>query len=1201
MQDIHLVKKLVYGKFSPKPLLRGLLIMKITFVFILAAFLQVSARGYGQGITLKESNTPLGQVFKKIEKQTDYKFWYNDEALAKSRRVNVDVRNVTLVDVLKRIFENQPLSWTIVEKMVVVKLKTDQVEVAKVGDMVATADPIDIKGKVVNESGAPVEGVTVMVKNTNVSTNTDVNGEFSLSAVDGEAILVFTHVSMVEFELTVSGKKELVVKLRTKVSELGGVEVMNTGYQQISRERATGSFSKLDSANYHRRAGMGIIERLDGTVTGIYFDKKNGIAPIQIRGISSLGGGSPISSLLDPLIVIDNFPMDSRFNINSINPNDVESISVLKDAAAASIWGARAGNGVIVITTKGAKYNSRFQISVTSNLTITEKPDLFYNPRIAISDFVDIEQYLFNEEFYDNDINNTANWPVISPVVEILARRRDGVISDQEANTQIDVFRNLDTRNGLNDHLFRESLTQQHHIGFSGGSSTLGYQFSLGYNQSIPGIRGSNNAEQYTINSSTVFRPISNLEFQVGITFSQMEDKSVSLPEGLDAFPYLKLVNDQGTPLSIPYRNRKAYMDTVGGGALLNWNYNPLDEIRFSDNKAVSRFINFNLRGTYRFTNWLNLSIQYQNINQNITNRNHYSLQTYFVRDLINTFTNLNETNNDLRFPIPKGGILDLASSQSKGYNVRAALNFNKSWAGVHALSAMVTAEASENHGSIFSNRLYGYDDLTSSFRANMDYLTYYPIFYLSFPGSSANIPYGGGYSEQPLNRIISFLTNASYTYRDRYTIYASARRDGSNVFGVNTNNKWKPLWSAGFSWDLSKEKFYTISWMPQFRLRGSYGYSGNINTNGSGKLTISYSPFLTPLTNLPIVSVSSSPNPDLRWEQVRTINIGLDFRLLKNRLYGSFEVFHKKSTDVISLLPFDPTTGVSFFSVNNGSLKGRGFELNLSSINTNGKLKWSTNIGISHAKTIVTKVYNGGFKARDFVSSGQINPSEGRVAFGMSSYRWSGLDPLTGDPLGYFDHQQNTNYSSIFNDSVFNQRFHGSSIPQYSGFVMNSIRWKNFSLSAIISGRFDFYFRKPALVINHTGSMRGQSYTADYYLRWQKPGDEAYTNVPSVLYPVPSAVSQRNEFYRYAEIHVVRGDNIRLQDIRLAYQWENTGRNVVPIRNFQIFFYPNNLNLIIWRADSSYLDPEYSGGTTDPIAAPTPITWTVGVQVSFR
>jgi hypothetical protein len=344
-------------------------------------------------------------------------------------------------------------------------------------------------------------------------------------------------------------------------------------------------------------------------------------------------------------------------------------------------------------------------------------------------------------------------------------------------------------------------------------------------------------------------------------------------------------------------------------------------------------------------------------------------------------------------------------------------------------------------------------------------------------------------------------------------------------------------------------------------------------------------------LTN---ANVGTPPNPDLKWEETRILNLGTDFMVIGNRLNGSFEWFHKNSDNIVAQAPVDPTTGVNTFPVNYASLKTNGFEANLSSYNVKGIFSWTTNLGISYAKSIVTKFFGGKYKASDF-DSYSINPSVGKLAYGISSYKWAGLDPSNGDPRGYLNGQVSKNYIGILNDSVQNQVFNGSAIPLYSGFLNNTFNWKNFSFSFNITGRFDYYFRRPSTSSSTLATLlTGYS---DYSQRWQRPGDEATTAVPSFVYPI---VGSRDQFYTGAEINVLRADNIRLADARIQYSFGNEVSKKAPFRTIQIFAYANNINLILWRAEKSNFDPDFTAGTQFH-TAPIPRSLTFGANLNFK
>jgi TonB-linked SusC/RagA family outer membrane protein len=1179
------------AKWDGPPLLipQNLKVMKLTFFLLTAAFLQVSANALSQTISISGKDLPLETIFKEIKKQSGYVVFYNYELIKDAKLVTIAIKNATVQEVMNLSLKNQPLSYSIENRTIVLTRKP-----VTPGDNDSQNNlslPIDVKGRVVNEKEEPVEGATVTVKGTKTMTATDANGEFELRNIEGNAVLSFSGVNTEPLEVNVVGKTELLITLKTKVSALGEVQVtVNTGYEKIKPQNFVGSYSQLDSAAFHRRTGMNIINRLDGNVTGVLFDKKSGkgvLQTLQVRGLSTLTGLTQSASN-EPLIIVDNFPF--RQDLSAINPNDVESVSVLRDAAAASIWGAQAGNGVIVITTKRGKYNQPLTISVSSNITIQGKPDLYYSPQMSVAEFVDAEIFLFNKGAYNADLANVSSWPVISPVVEVLAKRRAGSISSLDSMEQIDAYKSLDVRRDMDKYVYRRGVLQQHYVSLSAGNNVLSYNMSAGYNRTLNNIKRSRPDDQLTLKTNAEFRPIKNLEISAGIDYSQVANRSAGFSLQGKQAPYTRLADAEGHILAVPLSRRMGYVDTVGAGNLLDWWYRPLNEIGFSDNNQTARLIQLNTRVAYRFTSWLNANVSYQYTTQLLEAKNYHSTHTYFTRDLINQYTNLSQSNPNLRNPVPLGGILDVSHTTGKTQNIRGQLNFNKIIASKHSITSLVAAEISEGSSSGDQTRFYGYDESNGSYKTTIDYATSFPM-YGGF--GSRQIPNGSSITPSGMLRFVSFLGNVSYSYDGKYAFYASARKDGSNLFGVNTNRKWKPLWSAGGSWNISKEKFYRIKWLPSLRLRTSFGYTGNPG-NATGVATITYNGAPAPRTNLPIALLNEAPNPDLRWEKVRIINVGLDFSLFNNRLSGSIEAYQKKSTDIIAATSFAPSTGVSAFIINTANLRANGFDININSKNIVGVFSWQTSFGLSHAKTIVTKLHanSSAYNAERFISHGQ-NALEGQIVYGMASYRWAGLDPLTGDPRGYLNKQISTNYAAIFNDTVGNQLFHGSSIPLYFGFINNSFSWKRFTLSANISYRLDFYFRRPTISYGAlTAFWQGH---ADYSLRWQKPGDEQYTTVPSFTFPQDP---YRDQFYQYSEVTVQRGDNIRLQDIRLQYDWSNRDTRKLPFKTLQLFFYANNLNLVLWQKSKSGVDPDFEGGAS--FINPTPVSLTTGFTLGF-
>lgn len=336
--------------------------MRLTTILILATCLQASARGNAQTVSLNVKDQPLAAVFKEIKKQTGYSFFYKVSLKNKFRNVTVQLKNARLEQALEEVLKNQGLAYEIVSKTVVIK-ERPSISFQPSSNALPAGPPIDVHGRIVNEKGDPV-AASIVVKGTGKGTSTNDNGEFELKGVDDNATLVISGVSIESFEVKVNGRSELVMnaRMKTTIGENITIEA-NTGYQRVKPNEVTGSLVVVDNKTLNQQVGSNILNRLDGVAAGVIFPKQNlqNGPNFMIRGLSTINGPK------NPLIVVDNFPYDG--DINNINPNDVENITVLKDAAATAIWGAQRGaNGVIVITTKKGRFNQPLKVDFNSNI-----------------------------------------------------------------------------------------------------------------------------------------------------------------------------------------------------------------------------------------------------------------------------------------------------------------------------------------------------------------------------------------------------------------------------------------------------------------------------------------------------------------------------------------------------------------------------------------------------------------------------------------------------------------------------------------------------------------------------------------------------------------------------------------------------------------------------------------------------------------
>lgn len=1056
-----------------------------------------------------------------------------------------------------------------------------------------TSPVTHITGSVYAPDKTPLAGAVITLQHKRNPFLADSKGRFDLTLSRFPDTLRVTNTGYFTktILLTRGMALPLLIELLPKTTTLDEV-VVSTGYQDIPKERATGSFVKIDKELFNRRTSTNVLDRLEGVTPGLLFNR-NTIATSKRELDINVRGHSTLFSNDQPLVVVDNFPYDS--DINNLNPNDVESITLLKDAAAASIWGVKAGNGVLVITTKKGRQNQRQSVSLSANTTIGNRPDLYYDPNyLRSSDFIDIEDSLFNRGYYNADFTSADRVPV-SPVVDLLHRKQLGLLSSAQAEEQINALRQLDARDQLSHYLYQPSFNQQYALNISGGNTVSDYYFSAGFDRNRSNAVGnSHNRTVLTGRYNLSLTPALKLSF--GGNYTQSDDKNNSLgslstggPYARKLAPYSQLADADGNALSIVKDFSSAYTDTAGAGLLADWKYRPLDELSLSDNRSASADIRFNFGLDYSFSSHLHAQVKYQYEKGQSDTRNYYSDQTYYTRNLLNTYASI--TNGIVTNPIPSGGVLDTRNSQFSSSRGRLQLNYANTFQGPHSLTAIAGTEASEVISANSSQRLYGYDDELASNNGLIDYAGLYKWYYNK--GRSGRIANPDDISELT-DRYISWFANAAYSYHSRYTLSLSGRIDKSNLFGVATNQKAVPLYSTGFAWDLSKESFYKVSWLPYVKLRATLGYSGNTNKTVTGYTTALINTLGT-YSRYPASSIINPGNPDLRWEKVRMWNFGIDFGSKGGILTGSIEYYLKKGIGLIGSAPIAPSSGFTTFQGNVAGTTGQGFDLVLNSLNHNSKWKWTTQWILSRALDKVSS-YDVKSSPATYIlygngNAGQIFPLLDKPLFAIYSYPWVGLDPATGNPMGILNGSASTDYTKILSQTtVDNMILSGNARPAIFGSIRNSFSWRSFTLSFNLVYKLDYVFRRSS--INYASLFQNWQGNMDYYARWQKPGDELLTDIPSLQFPPVN--NNREQFYSNASVLVEKGDHIRLQDIQLSYNWTPTSKKHFPFQSLKAYAYLNNLG-ILWRANKKGLDPDLFTGNL-----PFPASFTLGLNLNF-
>lgn len=1051
------------------------------------------------------------------------------------------------------------------------------------------------KGKVIDGNDQKgISGALVKVSSSQAVFRTADDGGFAIAVAPSDE-LTFSYIGYRSKSFVV---KSVLDSFTTVILEPVDIMlkdvVFSTGYQELKKERVTGAVFRIDSAMFNRKVGTDVLSRLEDIVPGLSFNKGK-TATVTAAGSNrlSIRGQSTIFANTEPLIVVDNFPYTG--DLLSINPNDIQDITVLKDASASAIWGARSANGVIVITTKKGKLNQPLNVNFNANFTYAGHTDLFYPNRMSSADFIDVEKRLFQQGFYRN-AELSPNKTPLSPVVELLIASREGKLSSESANAAIEALKGNDVRRDFDRYYYRNPFNIQQSLSLSGGGQAQRFFISAGYDHNKQELVG-NSYQRFTLNSSNTWRLLAGkLEITNQINFS---DTKTSLPNAGPSsvvmtganpiYPYASLLDSSGRPAVLTREYRAGYLQSVASlnQGLLDWQYRPLQELDFADNSVKGITYRIGAGLNYKILPELSVDLRYQTDKGQSEQRNIQGLESWYTRNQINRITAVN-SDGSLVLPIPVGAIMDVGNGSSKSAYIRGQLNYADNWSSDLSLSAIAGYEISASSTSSSNYRLYGYDQQYAISRP-VNYLGNF-VSYVN-PSSTTNRIASNESQRLLYDRNISYYFNTGIVLKNRYTFTGTARLDQSNIFGVATNQKGVPLYAIGLGWQANKEDFFSSKWLSELKLRLSYGYNGNVFKSLSAYTTASFQSGLGTSTGLGYASIVNPPNPGLRWERVGTLNLGVDFSILGSRISGSVDYYQKQGKDLIAETFIPSSTGVVRFTGNTASSRGKGLELQLHTVSSVGTLVWKSDLVWSYNQD---KITNYGIKtsAANYVKADNLTlgtyPFVGKPVHAIYSYKWAGLDPVTGEPRGYLDGQISKDYAKIITTTKPEDLiFHGASRPIVFGSLLNSLSYKGLELSMSVSYRLGYYFRRES--INYTTVLNGNGGHGDYAKRWQKPGDEAFTQVPSL----PAANNaNRNNLFLYGSSLVERGDNIRLQNINLSYTVSRNKLMRLPVGQLQFYVYADNV-MMLWKANKSGLDPDYLSG---PLAK----SISAGLRVKF-
>jgi len=1199
LQFLQVYSAYIWQKI-PVPSKRTIMRINLTCIVLLISLLQVSASTFAQKINLSRNNITLQQLFQEIKGQSGYDFLYEPNELKIAKRVNVNASNTDLKVLLDDVFANQPLTYAIDQNTIVVRKKGVSV-LEKIAYLFKS---INVKGVVVDENGGALPGATVKVKNGTKAVITNSNGQFELSGVEENTTVVVSYIGYKNKEVNVGNGQALKIQMEPESSSLEGVMV--TGYQKISKERATGSFSQVGREALDRRPVSNLSTALQGTVAGMQAkENADGSVDFLIRGNTTLYADRK------PLVVVDGFPI-SNSDFSDINPNDVESITVLKDAAAASIWGARAANGVIVIVTKKTKADTKLKIEANVFSRISNRVDLDQVLMQANSaDHIAYERKAFeNNWVFDQFAGSFGDIDKSLTLAQELMYANDaGTISKAEMDAGLDRLSKISNRSQLQDLLMRKAILSQYNVNLQSGTERSKTYVSLMYeNNKGSYIKNGYDRVNLNFNNDYKISKILNFNLSANLQYKDQENGGATIAEMQELSPYEILLNSDGsygTNLK-DYNRQQLSLIPYDKFTYSDWSYNLLREVKGRNLKSETLNARIQAGLNLKVMKGLTFDTKFQYERAKTDYNDFYDESTFYVRKLANSMTEYNDNTKTLgKAYIPKGGILkgreftrsngakyDVNHMDVESYLLRNQLNFDKNFGTKHSISAIAGMEIAQYTTNQRANPyVYGYysDKLQAAtppygYGSSVDQ-------FKDFEGKNATVPGGNTVFDWGRTKYVSFYSNASYTYDDKYTLTGSVRSDASNFITDDPKLRWSPLWSVGAKWNAKNEAFMDkLNFIDRLDFRLTYGKNGNVDGSTSTKALLSIGSALNGSTGTITGTVADNGNPFLRWEQTTSTNFGVDFALLNNKLFGSIDLYNKKGEGIIGIVALPSATGTTSQKFNNAGITNRGIEISLGTniAIPNTPIQYSTSFNYAYNYNNINSLYNPSLYVYQMMDGAFV---EGRPVNSVYSFDYLGMR----DGVPYVAGPDGTSQS--FNDvSLYNRglglpflNYEGTETPPHTLGWVNNIKVQNFNLTAIFVGKMGGVYRNPTF--NYSTTVGYDKTFVNKYISDVLAGDP---NIPGFGNPDETNLYLWDRYTPVLSGLVESSSYIELKELTLEYKLSKKLAKVIQMNNVKVFAQTRDLGMI-WHANSKGYNPDWLPGTNRPVQS-----YTFGVNLQF-
>lgn len=1084
------------------------------------------------------------------------------------------------------------------------------------------AQEVTVSGKVTSASdGGELPGVSVRINGSGQGTVTDLEGNYALTARPADTLL-FTFVGFNAAREVVGARTVINVLMTEGSKELG--EVVITGFQEVQRKLFTGSAANVKMSEVKITGMTDATQMLEGRVAGVTVDNVSGTfgtsPKIRIRGNTSINGDN------QPLFVVDGVILEDLNNVSAddimtgnantltassiagLNPDDIESYQVLKDASATALYGTRAKSGVIVITTKRGK-SGQTRVNYSGNFSVHLRPSYAQFDIMNSVDEMSIYREMYEKGLIDITTSVRAkNYGAMGKMFNLISEHRIPWGPNETPNEQfLNMYETANT--DWFDVLFRDlSLQQQHSISLTSGTEKQNSYYSLSFlndnGQTIADrvkrFSGTaRNSFQFTNRFSVDLKLTANYRLQKvpgtqnrdfdPITGRFRRDFDINpLSYALNAARSLRPYDEDG---ELEYFRRNYAPFNILREIELNYiNINVADmstqaDINYDINPHLT--LRSTLQGRYATTQ--REHVIHERSNQAEAYR---ADDTQYIQESNQLlYQDPDDPGSLPKVVLPEGGFNNINEDELKNFYVRNSIDWSSTFHTVHSVSVLAGQEIK------FTDRMSRRVDGIGVVYENGGIVNTDPLM-IDFLNRQGIQTYEMSVDRE---RFAGFFLNGAYSFDEKYIFNGTVRYDGSNRLGKSKSARYLPTWNVSGAWNVDREAFFDFPWVDYLKLRATYGLSANLGPNTSALLNLRSAVTLRPTDVETYLYIQDLENSDLTWEKLNEFNVGVDFGVFGNRITGTADYYKRNSFDLIGLMQTSGVGGNAFKWGNYADMGSQGFEVSLNTVNlTINDFSWATNFNIGYTHDRITRLdFNP--RIADAIAQGGAAVAGGPRR-GLFSTRFAGLDARgvptffdsSGETVYYYDLQDRENLADIL-------KFEGSAEPRGAGGLSNIFNYKNFSLNVFLSFKFDYKIRlDDAFSSAYTDF---SSMPKSFVNRWMVPGDERFTDVPVILDEL--TIQQGNtdyvnayDLYNKSTVRVADGTYLRLKSVRLGYLLPGSLARRIGANNVQVSVEAQNMMLLYSDSKLNGQDPEFfsSGG----VALPQPRLITTSINIGF-